>query len=496
MKQEAKIGLFVVIAGLVMAYFVINTSDNDSILRFWQKKTLKRIVQVEMLDASGIRIETEVRVSGVQVGSVDKIELNGRKARVSLEVDADLVLSENAYATLQNKGVLGDKFVALFPGEGNPLAEGQQISSKPTPSLDDIMTIVHELGESVLAITTKFEESIGDGPDRNRFTTIATNIEDLSNELVAMVKENRTNLGNISSNFSTISGDLKGDLPQILAEMKAMISDFRNIMKDERQKISQTMDNTASMTERMNDAMTSVKSIAQKIDAGEGTIGKLINDNETADKVDEILNQASASLEQVQKYLASADAFQINLEFDTNYLARHDTLMNRFKFQIAPNENKYYQIDVFSGTRDYMPEKFKESTTEIFDAQGNLVGREVQLFKEKPKDYLFGIQFAYKFDKLVVRGGLLEETGGAGLDYVLLKDRLKMSMEIFDFNRENDMNSHGRMDFTFKLPKGLRVIAGWDDFLESEYQSFYFGAGIRWQDDDLKPLLASFAKGL
>ena len=120
----------------------------------------------------------------------------------------------------------------------------------------------------------------------------------------------------------------------------------------------------------------------------------------------------------------------------------------------------------------------------------------MQKQKEKLDDYSFGLQFAYRFDQVVLRGGLIEKTGGAGIDYVFFKDRLKMSMEMFDFNRDFDLNSHGRMDFTFRLPKGLRLIAGWDDFMESEYQSVYFGAGIRWQDDDLKPLLASFSKAL
>jgi hypothetical protein len=52
------------------------------------------------------------------------------------------------------------------------------------------------------------------------------------------------------------------------------------------------------------------------------------------------------------------------------------------------------------------------------------------------------------------------------------------------------------LDLTFRLPKGLRLKLGWDDFLESDYQSIYIGAGIRWQDKDLKPLLGSMARAL
>jgi phospholipid/cholesterol/gamma-HCH transport system substrate-binding protein len=496
MKQEAKVGLFVVIACMVVAYFIINTSEEDSILRFWQHKTEKHLLQVELSDASGVRKGTSVRISGVQVGTVESITLKNGKAILSMKVDKELVIHETGYASLQSKGVLGDKFVAIFPGEGAPLKEGSVLPSKVTPTLDDIMVVVHDLGESVLNITRKFEESLDDGPDGNRFTSIASNIEELSRQILEMVKENRSHVGTVTSNFSRISTDLEQQLPQILSEMKLLISDFRSVVKDEKGKLSDTMNHTAEMTRKMNDAMTSVQNITQKIDSGQGTIGKLINDNETAAKLDNILDQASSSLEEVQKYLAAADAFKINLEFDTNYLARHDALLNRFRFQIAPNENKYYQIDISSNTGDYLPATYIESTTDLYDADGNLTGREIHLEKESPDDYSFGLQFAYRLDQFVLRGGIIEETGGAGLDYLFLKDRLKFSMEMFDFNREHDLTTHGRFDFTFRLPKGLRLIAGWDDFLESDYQSVYIGAGIRWQDDDLKPLLASFSKAL
>ncbi len=496
MKQEAKIGLFVILACAAIAYFVVNTSEEGSALRFWQQSAPKRLLDVEMSDASGLRRGTVVAVSGVQVGTVQAIRLHNGKAILSLQIDRNLQLQEDAYASLASKGVLGDKYVALFPGTGSPLPEGQMLTSKASPSLDDIMSVVHELGESVLTITRKFEESLESGPDGNRFTTVAENVEELSRQLLLMVQNNQDHVGTMSANFSTMSTDLKNELPVILAEMKQLIADFRSVIQSEKSKISSTMDNASAMTERMNEAMGSVKSIVQKIDSGEGTIGKLISDNETASKVENILDQASTSLEQVQKYLAAADSFKINLEFDTHYLEKHEEMFSRFKFQIAPNENKYYQIDITSGSKDYLPSEYVKSNTDIFDGQGNLIGREIQLLEKEEDDYEFGLQFAYRFDSLTIRGGLIEGSGGGGLDYMFIKDRMKMSIDFFDFDRPADLNSHGRIDFTFRLPKGLRIIAGWDDILESDYSSVYIGAGIRWQDDDLKPLLASFSKAL
>jgi phospholipid/cholesterol/gamma-HCH transport system substrate-binding protein len=46
------------------------------------------------------------------------------------------------------------------------------------------------------------------------------------------------------------------------------------------------------------------------------------------------------------------------------------------------------------------------------------------------------------------------------------------------------------------LNPNIYLLGGYDDPLESEFESVFFGAGIRWKDDDLKYLLGSLPSGL
>jgi phospholipid/cholesterol/gamma-HCH transport system substrate-binding protein len=66
-----------------------------------------------------------------------------------------------------------------------------------------------------------------------------------------------------------------------------------------------------------------------------------------------------------------------------------------------------------------------------------------------------------------------------------------MSFEAFEFGRERDLDPHLRLSGHWNLTKNIYFKAGYDDPLVDEFESPFFGAGLRWTDDDLKYLLGS-----
>lgn len=55
-------------------------------------------------------------------------------------------------------------------------------------------------------------------------------------------------------------------------------------------------------------------------------------------------------------------------------------------------------------------------------------------------EFLFNAQIGKRFRDVVLRGGLLESTGGVGLDYLTLNDKLTLTFEAFDFS--SDRRTH------------------------------------------------------
>jgi phospholipid/cholesterol/gamma-HCH transport system substrate-binding protein len=113
--------------------------------------------------------------------------------------------------------------------------------------------------------------------------------------------------------------------------------------------------------------------------------------------------------------------------------------------------------------------------------------------EERRDEFAISALFGYRWRDWVIRAGLLESRGGAGVDYVALKDRLRFSADLWDFNRPGDFAAHAKLTGRYYLSPSVFVTGGWDDFLnrKRDSDSVFFGAGLRWSDDDLKYLLGS-----
>jgi phospholipid/cholesterol/gamma-HCH transport system substrate-binding protein len=85
--------------------------------------------------------------------------------------------------------------------------------------------------------------------------------------------------------------------------------------------------------------------------------------------------------------------------------------------------------------------------------------------------------------------GLLENSGGAMVEYPLFKNHFLVSFEAFDFNRPDDLDPHLRLTGRWRFHPNLYLVGGYDDFLEDD--SYFLGGGIRWNDDNIKYLLGA-----
>jgi phospholipid/cholesterol/gamma-HCH transport system substrate-binding protein len=102
-------------------------------------------VSAEFDNAEGVSIGTDVRAAGVKVGSVVGFILNpdNFQARVDMELDPTLKITEDATAKVSAEGLLGAKFISLEQGGADKmLAEGGVISN--TQGAVDIWSLISQ----------------------------------------------------------------------------------------------------------------------------------------------------------------------------------------------------------------------------------------------------------------------------------------------------------------------------------------------------------------
>jgi phospholipid/cholesterol/gamma-HCH transport system substrate-binding protein len=109
--DTVRLGIFVVVTTIATALLAV-TIGNIS----FHPTTKYRAV---FTDAVGLNQGDDIRIAGVKVGQVDKIELyQDTLAMVTFSVDSDQVLDTSTRATLRYRNLVGNRYVALTDGVG------------------------------------------------------------------------------------------------------------------------------------------------------------------------------------------------------------------------------------------------------------------------------------------------------------------------------------------------------------------------------------------
>lgn len=107
---ELVVGIFVLSGLACLAYLAIHLGKMEIIGSGYK-------VHATFDNISGLKKGAAVEVAGVEVGRVEAIHLSpGERAQVTLRLEPDLKLHDDAIASIRTKGIIGDKFVKLSPG--------------------------------------------------------------------------------------------------------------------------------------------------------------------------------------------------------------------------------------------------------------------------------------------------------------------------------------------------------------------------------------------
>ncbi len=99
-------------------------------------------VRARFANLGGIAPGASVLISGVQVGKVEKVELDERFAAIAtLRVRKDVALPADTMAAIRSSGLIGEKYIALTPGADEaPLKAGDLITD--TESAVDLESLI------------------------------------------------------------------------------------------------------------------------------------------------------------------------------------------------------------------------------------------------------------------------------------------------------------------------------------------------------------------
>lgn len=300
MSREVKVGLLAIVA----IFFAI-----------WGYKFVKgqnlfkstNTYYTTFSDVTALAPSSAVLINGYKVGQVTSIELspdNVKKMNVFFIVDGDIPLPKDAIVQMKSEGVMGGKQLALSfkkPCSGGDCADSGQFIQGENIGLLASMMGVDEMSSYVDEATGGFQDVISKlgAPDskgkvndiiRNLDITI-TKLAELSEASTRLINASNRSLAGTLSNLNDITENLKNNdekITNMLSNLDKVTSDLNAAnLSNTISKANSMIDNTSNMMTDVNKTVTSLDAsiknlteLTNKMNNGEGSMGKLINDKD------------------------------------------------------------------------------------------------------------------------------------------------------------------------------------------------------------------------
>lgn len=270
MKREAKIGIFGV-AMILLAWGGIRFLSGLDVFA-------RNVEYVAVYDqVNGVQEASAVMMKGVKVGTVSAIELNpsvSDQVAIRLLIKRAYRIPTDSEARIFSDGLMGGKAVEIVLGNSQSyLEQGDTIRSSRSRDLMDVA---------------------GSELDffKQKFATIADDLSRMLSNLNTILEANAAHLNRTMSNLDQLSGDVADLMQSEKADLEravAGLSQFATMLGESAPKVDSLLGGVNDLVatldreqvaEKLASTIASLDEVLAEIEGGEGTIGRLMSDEQ------------------------------------------------------------------------------------------------------------------------------------------------------------------------------------------------------------------------
>jgi len=283
-----KLGIFVT-AGLVLLvvglYFI---GSNKNLFG----NTIK--LSAVFKDVNGLKEGNNVRYGGIDVGTVDKILINGDtviKVEMVLEERMKGVIRKNSVASIGTDGLMGDKLINIDAGTASSktVEDGDGISSQGFVDTEEMLRTLDFTNQNVAVVSANLKdltETINKSRGTLYTVLMDTTLSAHFKSALENIESASNYLNNLAHDVSSAGTDFKNGNGLLGALLKdtVMSADFKSTMAQ----LKTSGDQISSATKNMQE-------IFEKANHGNGTLNTLLNDSSSASHMKQAMQNIDSS---------------------------------------------------------------------------------------------------------------------------------------------------------------------------------------------------------
>ncbi len=307
-QQAIRVGLFFVL-GLALAWITFESLNGGRLF-----KQRGYTVVAGFANLKGLKVGDDVLMAGVKIGSVGNTRLGDRRVEAVLRILPSIKIPNDAVASVEVSSLLGANYLGVSFGTPTaaPLNDGDEIKTKNTIDMNEVISQLGNLGTKLEQVMGDISKSMGgDGKSGNLFAKIDKLVSDNGPKLTETV----SNLQDITAKIKNGDGTLgrlindpklHDELIASVNEIKLAATDARNFMNDTKGIVADVKTGKGALGLLLYDEGTAnsikvtasnLRQISDKLNGGQGTLGKLISDDKIYRDVQGLMKKADRAID-------------------------------------------------------------------------------------------------------------------------------------------------------------------------------------------------------
>lgn len=278
-SQKIKLGIFVVVGSLLLIFALYFIGNRQHLF----SKNIQ--IYAEFTNVNGLQLGNNVRYSGINVGTVGKIEMLGESQiiiEMMIEEKTAKFIRKNAIATIGSDGLVGSMVVNIIPGKGESpfVSSNDTIISFSKIGTDDMLSTLNVTNENaalltadLLKITNKILEGKGTLGVLIADTTMAGNIKETIDKLKATSISTSNTMYKLNKVIARI--DMEESVAGVLFNDSLAGQQLKSVINN----LERSSEDINSVTKNMEEIITEIKN-------GDGALNHLTTDENLVKDID------------------------------------------------------------------------------------------------------------------------------------------------------------------------------------------------------------------
>ncbi|MDY5049967.1 MAG: hypothetical protein SPF17_00940, partial [Candidatus Mucispirillum faecigallinarum] len=364
-------------------------------------------------------------------------------------------------------------------------------------NMDAVMAKLNDVAAEMTVLLKTFNEVVTTDQSKNALQDSTANLKDITDSVKNIVSSNDKNIQEVIENAKNMTAMIDkllakneknlntsiNNITEISQTLKEFTSSVDKLLANNKDNIDGSLKNLKDITDKVNSTMDDIEKITNDINNGNGTLGMLINDNQTKNEVKKVVSGVSSFF---------GDS---NSEEDEDRMSLYATIGADYLFDAkSVNTGRgYAQASFYTDPRNF----YLIGVSNIPVINPNSPEYDIYGNKIKNSELAFSLQYSHIFYNVFgLRFGIFDNTLGLATDFYPLKNKdLAISLEAYDFNTySNGLDLYTRAYIRWHFYKGMFIQAGVEDVIGYTNRMYMVGAGVRFKPSELGKLANNMEK--